>query len=496
MPFWILNELSLPGKKDALQKLHAPECIAQAKEAAAYFKIREFLTFRLTLDRLGGKSRSAEPLKAPDLDAYRAALGFEMTASQKRCVREITDDLAGGFRMNRLLQGDVGSGKTAVAGAAAFIAASCGRQAAFTAPTEVLARQHYEKYSRMYASLGYESVLLCASLGSKERSDALEKISSGRARIVFGTHSVFSKDVAYKNLALIIIDEQQRYGVAQRAALEAKADRPHVLVMSATPIPRTLSLSYYRDLDVSVIDEMPAGRKRSFLCGRFGADAGIYGAIRKPRAKRRKASLVCPAIDSEDMENVAATYAQATAALAPYRVEMLTAEMKPGLRAQVMAHFAAGDTHVLIATSVIEVGIDVPHAVIMWVKGSERFGLSQLHQLRGRIGRGAWDSVCFFQTDSSSPEAATRLSARTEPTDGVESAKKDLALRGAGELIGQRQSGKGLDIMQDVMDYEALFTASESIYERLLEKKDKKNERFLLSLKKASEAQLSDIALN
>jgi ATP-dependent DNA helicase RecG len=395
------------------------------------------------------------------------------------------------------LQGDVGSGKTAVAGAAAFIAASCGRQAAFTAPTEVLARQHYEKYSRMYASLGYESVLLCASLGSKERSDALEKISSGRARIVFGTHSVFSKDVAYKNLALIIIDEQQRYGVAQRAALEAKADRPHVLVMSATPIPRTLSLSYYRDLDVSVIDEMPAGRKKIVSYAVDSAQTpAIYGAIRKAAGEKKKSFIVCPAIDSEDMENVAATYAQATAALAPYRVEMLTAEMKPGLRAQVMAHFAAGDTHVLIATSVIEVGIDVPHAVIMWVKGSERFGLSQLHQLRGRIGRGAWDSVCFFQTDSSSPEAAKRLSALTETTDGFEIAKKDLALRGAGELIGQRQSGKGLDIMQDVMDYEALFTASESIYERLLEKKDKKNESFLLSLKKASEAQLSDIALN
>ncbi len=196
------------------------------------------------------------------------------------------------------------------------------------------------------------------------------------------------------------------------------------------------------------------------------------------------------------MENVAETYAQASAALAPHKVKMLTAEMKPEQRARIMESFAAGDTHVLIATSVIEVGIDVPDAVSMWVTGSERFGLSQLHQLRGRIGRGAWDSVCFFQTDSSSPEAAKRLLALTKTTDGFEIAKMDLALRGAGELIGRRQSGKGLDITQDAMDYEALFIASEDIYARLCEKKDKKSESFLLDLKKASDAQLTDIALN
>lgn len=497
MPFWMLCALSLRGKKEALHALHMPSSFAEAKAAAGYFKLKEFLRFRITIDRLGGKKETAQPLSAGDLNAYEKALGFDMTAAQKRCTEEIAKELKSGIRMNRLLQGDVGSGKTAVAGAAVFIAARCGSQAAFTAPTEVLAKQHYEKYRKIYASFGYESVLLCASLNRKERDTATEKIADGTARIIFGTHSIFSKNVTYKNLALIVIDEQQRYGVAQRAALEAKGDKPHVLVMSATPIPRTLCLSLYKDLSVSVIDEMPADRRGTVTCAVNSAQTpAIYNTIKRTAQQGRKSYIVCPAIDSEDMENVKETYAEAVSALSPYKVKMLTAETNPEQSARIMESFSDGDTAVLIATSVIEVGVDVPDAVVMWVKGSERFGLSQLHQLRGRIGRGAWESVCFFQTDSTSPEAAKRLSALIKTTDGFEIAKMDLALRGAGELIGRRQSGKGLDITQDAMDYETLFIASEGIYAQLLEKKDKKSESFLLSLKKASEDELKDIALN
>ena len=451
-PEWIKKDLGFEDINKALLKIHAPEDIAETKKALELFKLREFLALRALFDKSKSGRERAFPLRG-DIAPYLASLNFELTEPQKKALGEILTDIASDTKMNRLLQGDVGSGKTAVAQGAAFVAAKSGAQAVMTAPTEILARQHYERYKNIFLSNGIKPALLTASMKKSEKTEALLSIKSGEAGVIFGTHSVFSKDVEYKKLALVIIDEQQRYGVAQRAALEGKGASVHVLVMSATPIPRTLSLSLYKDLSISVIDALPFDRRnvKSYTVN-SSQNEKIYAAIRRAAEKNLKSFIVCPAIDSEDMENVNSTYEEAEKRLAPYKAAALTALTSEEKKREIMDRFAYKDICTVIATSVIEVGIDVKGACLIWIKGSERFGLSQLHQLRGRVGRAGEEAVCFFHTDSTNEKVIKRLAMLCDTKDGFEVAKLDLKIRGAGELFGYRQSGKSGNVLQDGMD--------------------------------------------
>ena len=498
MPLWIINELDLAEKNKSLNMLHFPHSDYDLTYGMRYFMSRRFLKFQAFL--AAGKLNEKNPsciFSDTNTDEFSSLFGFELTEPQKKAAEEIKKDLSSGFQMNRLLQGDVGSGKTAVAMIGVYSAVSNGFQAAVCAPTEILARQHYEKYSPLFGSLGYECVVLYSSLNRKNRENALQMSADGRARVIFGTHALFSDDVVFENLAFIVIDEQQRYGVAQRAALAAKGADPHMLVMSATPIPRTLMLSIYKDLDLSVISSGPSGRKKikTYLADP-SMEERIYDFIRKRAESAEKSYIVCPAIDDEDLENVESVFEETKIKLDGILTEKLTGEMKEEKKNSVMNSFAGGSCMVLVATSVIEVGIDVADAVLIWIKGSERFGLSQLHQLRGRVGRSEKQSWCILQTESSSPETKKRLSILCSVDDGFEIARQDLMMRGSGEIFGIRQSGKENTIIDDIMSYEELFGRTGGITERLMKSEREEDIRFLSSLTSDSPGSGGNIILN
>ncbi|MEG1774143.1 MAG: ATP-dependent DNA helicase RecG, partial [Oscillospiraceae bacterium] len=350
--------------------------------------------------------------------------------------------------MNRLLQGDVGSGKTLVAAAAAYLARQNGFQTALMAPTELLAEQHARTLSRALAPLGLRIALITGSLRAKARREAAAAAASGEADVVVGTHALLSSDTTFFRLGLVVTDEQHRFGVAQRAALSAKGDAVHTLVMSATPIPRTLSLILYGDLDVSVLDELPPGRTPVATYRIDGARrARAFHFIRDRLDEGRQAYIVCPLVEEEEQSPEglisASDYAPklAEGAFAGYRVGLLHGRMKPADKASVMARFVSGELQLLVATTVVEVGVDVPNAVVMLVENAERFGLSQLHQLRGRVGRGADPSTCILISDSRSPLTAQRLRVLCQTNDGFAIAEEDLRLRGPGDLLGVRQHG-------------------------------------------------------
>ena len=499
MPPWVREELGLCGRHEALWAIHFPSGQKELEMGLRYQKTLDFLRFHVLVkgQRASLRRGPGAVLKEGRLKEFIAGFGFSLTQAQQSALGEIQADLERGVQMNRLLQGDVGSGKTAVAVCAAFLAAEGGRQAVITAPTEILAKQHHQKYKELFASFGFSCALLYSSMGKKEREETLEAIRSGQAAVIFGTHAVFSRDVQYKKLGLIVIDEQQRYGVAQRAALEAKGENPHVLVMSATPIPRTLALSLYQDLDLSVIGAMPKGRVpiKTYLAD-GGMEKRLYAFVRKHAEAGEKCYIVCPAIDDEDMENVAAVYRRAAKELRPHKVLCLTGDMKNGEKDRVMRQFAQGDGMVLVATSVIEVGVDVPQATLIWIKGSERFGLSQLHQLRGRVGRGALASCCVLQTDSTSEATQKRLTALTRTNDGFAIAREDLKLRGAGDLLGQRQSGRESTLLDDAMQFEELFLKADRCAEKLMISNEKEDIEFMHMLHRDAKRALGGIVMN
>ena len=484
MPLWIINELDLAEKNKSLNMLHFPHSDYDLTYGMKYFMSRRFLKFQafLSAEKLSEKS-PAYVFSNTDTDEFSSLFGFKLTLPQKKAAEDIKKDLTSGLQMNRLLQGDVGSGKTAVAMISAYSAVLSGFQAAVCAPTEILARQHYEKYAQLFSSFGYECTVLYSSLNKKNRENALRMIKDGTARVIFGTHALFSDDVVFENLAFIVIDEQQRYGVSQRAALAAKGANPHMLVMSATPIPRTLMLSIYKDLDLSVISSGPSGRKKvaTYLADP-SMEGRIYDFIRKKAQSAEKSYIVCPAIDDEDLENVESVFEETKNKLDGIRTEKLTGEMKEEKKNSVMNSFAHGDCMVLVATSVIEVGIDVADAVLIWIKGSERFGLSQLHQLRGRVGRSEKQSWCILQTESSSPETVKRLNILCSVHDGFEIARQDLMMRGSGEIFGIRQSGKENTIIDDIMSYEELFGRTGEITDRLKKSVREEDAEFLNGL--------------
>lgn len=377
--------------------------------------------------------------------AFLNSLPFRLTEAQSRSIREIASDLASGVPMNRLLQGDVGSGKTAVAMAALLIAVDGGAQAAFMVPTEILAQQHFFRLRGLLAPLGVPIGLLTGSLSGKERKGVLAAIACGEIRIVVGTHAVFGEKVVFGRLELVIVDEQHRFGVLQKNALRAKARSPHVLVMTATPIPRTLTLSIYGDLDVSILDELPPGRKPvKTIHLRPALVKRLLGFIRDTVREGRQVYWVCPLIDESekmDLSNAISRFEALNTELPDLCVALIHGQLPADEKEAVMTAFSAGKVDLLVATSVIEVGVDVPNATVMVIEDATRFGVAQLHQLRGRVGRGDGESHCILLAGNSTPEGTARIDAMLATSDGFKIAEMDLRQRGPGEVCGVRQHG-------------------------------------------------------
>ena len=386
--------------------------------------------------------------KATDMEEFYRALPFPLTKAQRRAITEAVTDMKSGRPMNRLCQGDVGSGKTMVAAGCVWFAAQSGWQSALMAPTEILARQHYENLTPLFEKFGLRCALLTGSTKARERRDILENLALGSIDLCIGTHALLTEDVSYARLGLVITDEQHRFGVNQRAALGQKAENPHMLVLSATPIPRTLALIIYGDLDVSVMNELPPGRQKvdTFAVGESYRQR-VNQFIRKQVEAGHQVFIVCPLVGQEDHipdeRKAAAAYAKKLReeVFPDLRVCLLHGKMKPKEKEKVMEDFAAGSGDILVATTVVEVGVDVPNATCMVVENAERFGLSQLHQLRGRVGRGQAKSYCILLSEHPSEETKRRLKVMTKTNDGFEISREDLALRGPGDFFGQRQHG-------------------------------------------------------
>ena len=437
----------LPAER-AYYAIHEPSSMEEAEMAKKRLIFEEFFVFSAGLSLMRAKRalKKAVPYTNMDLSSFYGALPFTLTGAQSRAIDEITQDLGRGAPMNRLVQGDVGSGKTMVAAAAAYLAITNGHQAAMMAPTEILAEQHYASLSKLLAPLNIGVELLTGSQTAKEKRLARERIETGQAQLVVGTHALLSEATVFSDLGLVITDEQHRFGVAQRSALTEKGQDPHLLVMSATPIPRTLALLMYGDLDVSILDELPPGREPvdTFLVDE-SYRARINAFIRKHVAEGHQCYVVCPAVEEAEGLNLKAveTWAETLqkTVFPDLRVLLLHGQMKGAEKEAIMAAFAGGQADVLVATTVIEVGVDVPNATLMVIEDADRFGLSQLHQLRGRVGRGSAKSHCVLFSHSKNPETLQRLKALCSTNDGFKIAEEDLRLRGPGDFFGARQSG-------------------------------------------------------
>ena len=448
IPEEVRRQYGILGAERAYYAIHEPSSMAEAELAKKRLIFEEFFVFSagLSLMRASRAEKKTESYVNLDLAPFRASLPFTLTGAQNRAIDEILTDFRKGAPMNRLVQGDVGSGKTMVAAAAAFAAIQNRRQAALMAPTEILAEQHYESLGKLFAPLGLRTVLLTGSMTVKEKRLVREAIASGEADLAVGTHALLSEATQFENLGLVITDEQHRFGVSQRAKLSSKGNDPHLLVMSATPIPRTLALLMYGDLDVSILDELPPGREPvdTFLVGE-SYRARINAFIRKQVAEGHQCFVVCPAVEeNEELGIKAATVWAETLQQTVFpdlRIALLHGQMKGAEKEEAMAAFARGEADVMVATTVIEVGVDVPNATLMVIEDADRFGLSQLHQLRGRVGRGKAKSYCILTSHNKNQETLQRLKALCKTTDGFRIAEEDLKLRGPGDFFGSRQSG-------------------------------------------------------
>ena len=434
----------------AYENIHFPAGGQALELARRRLAFEELFLFTLGLRRLRQRRETVkvEPFRPVDMGPFYSALSFTLTEAQGRCVEEALGDMASGRPMNRLCQGDVGSGKTMVAAACVYFSVKNGRQAALMAPTEILARQHYEGLAPLMEPLGVRCALLTGSHTAKEKKALAAGLAAGEIDFVVGTHALITGGVEYRRLGLVVTDEQHRFGVGQRAALAGKGENPHTLVMSATPIPRTLALILYGDLDVSVIDQLPPGRRpvqTSFVNGSY--HPRIYKFLRRLVGEGRQAYIVCPQVSEseeggDDRKAVTEYAAKLQKEVFPdLRVAYVHGKMKPKEKDAVMAAFAARETDILVSTTVIEVGVDVPNAAVMVVENAERFGLSQLHQLRGRVGRGEWQSYCVLVSDNQNEETRRRLKVMVKTADGFKIAEEDLRLRGPGDFFGQRQHG-------------------------------------------------------
>ncbi|WP_404466580.1 ATP-dependent DNA helicase RecG [Planococcus rifietoensis] len=470
LPVSIREEYQLLPFEEALETVHFPEDAASLKQARRRFVYEELLLFQLKMQALRKKNREAEGGSFIDYDlnrlkAFIDALPFDLTSAQKRVVNEICRDMKEPFRMNRLLQGDVGSGKTVVAAIALYAAVTAGKQGALMAPTEILAEQHANTLEEWFRPFGVSVALLTGSVKGKRRKEVLKRLVDGEIDILIGTHALIQPEVLFKSLGLVITDEQHRFGVDQRRVLKDKALNPDVLFMTATPIPRTLAISAFGEMDVSIIDEMPAGRKEieTYWMKKemFGK---IVGRMEKELLAGRQAYVIAPLIEeSETLEyqNAVELYQQLTVYFeGRHTVGLMHGRLHPDEKEQTMREFAEGKIAVLVSTTVVEVGVNVPNASFMLIYDAERFGLSQLHQLRGRVGRGSDQSYCVLLADPKTEIGKERMNSMTETNDGFILAEKDLELRGPGDFFGRKQSGIPEFRMADLVhDYRALEAA-------------------------------------
>ena len=466
----------------AYENIHFPESPEALDIARRRLAFEELFFFAIGLKLLRSRREtvSVEPFRPVDMAPFYDALPFILTGAQRRCVDEAIADMTAGKPMNRLCQGDVGSGKTMVAAACVYFCVKNGRQAALMAPTELLAEQHYRGLAPLLEQLGLRCALLTGSTPAKTKRSVTAQLASGELDFAIGTHALISGGVAYANLGLVVTDEQHRFGVAQRTALAEKGEHPHTLVMSATPIPRTLARILYGDLDVSVIDQLPPGRKPIETYAVTSAYyPRLYAFIRKQVEAGRQVYIVCPMVsendDLPDERKAVTEYAQKLQSeiFPDLRVAYVHGKMKSREKDTVMSAFAAGETNILVSTTVIEVGVDVPNASLMVVENAERFGLSQLHQLRGRVGRGQHQSYCVLVSDNKNDETRQRLRAMTKTADGFKIAEEDLRLRGPGDFFGVRQHGlPGLRVADIGCDTRLLAEAQSAAEELLAQDPD------------------------
>ena len=437
----------LPAER-AYYAIHEPSTMEEAEMAKKRLIFEEFFVFSagLSLMRAARAQKQTVPYQDCELSGFYSRLPFTLTGAQHRAISEIIEDMQKGTPMNRLVQGDVGSGKTMVAAAAAYLAMKNGRQAALMAPTEILAEQHYAGLSRLLEPMGISVCLLTGSMTPKQKAQTRAAIETGETQFVIGTHALVSDTTIFHNLGLVITDEQHRFGVGQRAKLSAKGEDPHLLVMSATPIPRTLALLMYGDLEVSILDELPPGREPvdTFLVNE-SYRARINAFIRKHVEEGHQCFVVCPAVEENEELGIKAATVWAEAlqkkVFPDLRIALLHGQMKGAEKESAMASFARGEADVMVATTVIEVGVDVPNATLMVIEDADRFGLSQLHQLRGRVGRGGAKSYCILTSSNKNAQTLQRLKALCKTTDGFKIAEEDLQMRGPGDFFGSRQSG-------------------------------------------------------
>jgi len=481
LPEDLRNRLDLMDAREAIRNIHFPESDAALEAARKRLVFEELFLLQLALAmRKHGMEAPGCGITFEMPSNFEEDLGqilpFELTGAQKRVVKEIATDMTRPVCMNRLLQGDVGSGKTAVAVAAMLIAVRNGYQAALMAPTEILAEQHYLNISRLFGNLdmmGIRVDLLTGSLRSKHRQEVNERIASGQTQVVIGTHALIQEGVEFHRLGLVIVDEQHRFGVLQRAALMEKGLSPDILVMTATPIPRTLTLTVYGDLDVSIIDELPPGRKPIRTHWKqIGERRKVYQAMRTLIDQGRQAYVVCPLIEeSEKLQARAATDLAESLqheVFPDLRVGLLHGQMKTEEKDDVMTAFRKGEIDILVSTTVIEVGVDVPNATVMVIEDADRFGLAQLHQLRGRVGRGGEQSYCVMICEGNSQDSIKRMTTMSSTNDGFVIAEEDLKLRGPGEFYGTRQSGMpGLTIADIFRDIPILEIARKEAFETI-----------------------------
>lgn len=480
LPQVILQKYPMLSHREAVYALHFPESREELLTARNRMVFEEFFSFLLVLRKnkeLAAKTENHFPMyETADTVRFLEQLPFPLTKAQKKVWGELREDMGSPYAMNRLIQGDVGSGKTILAVLALLMCAANGYQGAMMAPTEVLAVQHFETISSYVKKYGiaFRPVLLTGSMTAKEKREAYAKIASGEANLIIGTHALIQEKVEYSSLALVVTDEQHRFGVRQRETLAAKGSVPHVLVMSATPIPRTLAIILYGDLKVSVIDELPANRlpiKNCVVGTSYRPKA--YEFIAKEVAAGRQAYVICPMVEegeSEDLENVVDYTEKLRAVLPPsVQVAYLHGKMRPADKNRIMEEFAAKEIDVLVSTTVIEVGINVPNATVMMVENAERFGLAQLHQLRGRVGRGEFQSYCIFISTSEAKETMERLQILNHSNDGFHIASEDLKLRGPGDIFGIRQSGEFAFVLGDIYtDANILKEASDAVEQLLV----------------------------
>ena len=469
LPPEMLKKYRLLSKADSVRAIHCPATEEEAFAARRRLIYEELLVLQLGIGRMKnhGAASTGAPMKKADASPFWESLPFSPTGAQRRAVEEILTDMSGETSMNRLLQGDVGSGKTLVAAAAIWACIRAGYQAALLAPTEILASQHAENLNRLLSPFGMRAALLTGGMKAAARRTTLAAIRDDEADLIVGTHAILSEGVEFARLGLAVVDEQHRFGVRQRGLLAEKAANPHLLVMSATPIPRTLGLLMYGDLDISILDELPPGRKpvkTRCITGKKRAD--LYGFLDREIDSGRQAYIVCPAIEDAGGSglNAVKSYYEdiAKAYLPDRRVGLMHGKLKPKEKAEVMDDFKSGRLDALVSTTVIEVGVDVPNATVMVIENAERYGLSALHQLRGRVGRGAAESWCFLVSENASESVQKRLKFLCSTSDGFAVAQYDLETRGPGDFFGSRQHGLPTLQIADLMNDTRTLHAAQS----------------------------------